>query len=264
MKKLLDIVTPNKSVGSNTSSMLVIIWIGITLLFWTFSQHRFLPTPHSIATAAQKLFTDPNINLAEHLVTSTWLCIKAIGYSVTASLLIAVLSVLPVFRPFTNITSKARFLSTVGLTFIFAELTNTTNDQKVALLVFCISIFMVTSFLSIINEIKKEELDYARSLKLGEWKAVWEVIIKGKADQFLEAIKQNFAISWMMLAMVENLCRAEGGIGVILFQENKQFHLDSVYAIQIMVLFIGIGIDWTLGFIRRLFCPYSVITLDRK
>jgi NitT/TauT family transport system permease protein len=136
--------------------------------------------------------------------------------------------------------------------------------MKISLLVFCIAIFMVTSFLGIIFEVKKEELDYARSLKMNEWKAVWEVIILGKADQFLEAIKQNFAIAWMMLAMVENLCRAEGGIGVILFQENKQFHLDAVYSIQILVLFVGIGLDWTLGWIRRVFCPYSVITLDRK
>ena len=132
------------------------------------------------------------------------------------------------------------------------------------MLVFCIAIFMVTSFLGIIFEIKKDELDYARSLKLNEWQTVWEVIILGKADQFLEAIKQNFAIAWMMLATVENLCRAEGGIGVILFQENKQFHLDAVYAIQIMVLFVGIGLDWTLGFIRRVFCPYSVIILNGK
>lgn len=123
---------------------------------------------------------------------------------------------------------------------------------------------MVTTFIGIIFEVKREELDYARTLKLTPWESVWEVIIKGKADQFLEATKQNFAIAWMMLAMVENLCRAEGGIGVILFQENKLFHLDAVYAIQIMVLFVGIGLDWFLGFLRRIFCPYSVITLDRK
>lgn len=262
MKDLIKLITPNKSVNTQTTALLVLIWIVGTFLFWSFSDHKFLPTPHAIAVATKNLFVKHE--LLTHLVTSTVLCLKAIFYSVVVSLFVALLSVLPVFRPFTNITGKARFLSTVGLTFIFAEITASTNQMKVALLVFAISIFMVTSFLSIIFEVKKDELDYARSLKLNEWQAVWEVIIKGKADQFLEAIKQNFAISWMMLAMVENLCRAEGGIGVILFQENKQFHLDSVYAIQIMVLLIGIGIDWGLGFIRRMFCPYSVITLDRK
>lgn len=262
MKDLIKLITPNKSVNHQSRLTLILIWIVATFLFWSFSDHKFLPTPHAIAIATKNLFIKHE--LLTHLVTSTALCLKAIFYSVVISLFIALLSVLPIFRPFTNITGKARFLSTVGLTFIFAELTSSTNQMKVALLVFAISIFMVTSFLSIIFEVKKDELDYARSLKLNEWQAVWEVIIKGKADQFLEAIKQNFAISWMMLAMVENLCRAEGGIGVILFQENKQFHLDSVYAIQIMVLCVGIAIDWSLGFLRTMFCPYSVITLDRK
>lgn len=123
---------------------------------------------------------------------------------------------------------------------------------------------MVTSFLGIIYETTREEIDYARTLKLGPWQIVWEVMIKGKADQYLVAIKQNFAIAWMMLAVVENLCRAEGGIGVILYEQNKQFHLDAVYAIQLIVLFVGIGLDWFLGFIREIFCPYSVVTLNKK
>jgi len=266
MKQLLNSITPNKSVDGQTRSLIIILWCVMTFLIWNFSGHKVLPTPHAIFTAATNLLTnkDANFNVIPHLMISTILCLKAVLYSVIISLGIAILSVLPIFRPFTNIGSKARFLSTVGLTFIFAKLTETTNDEKVALLVFCISVFMVTSFISIIFEVKKDELDYARTLKFGEWQTVWEVIILGKADQFLEAIKQNFAIAWIMLSMVENLCRAEGGIGVILFQENKTFHLDSVYAIQIMVLLIGIGIDWSLGFIRRIFCPYSVITLERK
>lgn len=266
MKKFLDIITPNKSIDGNITSLIVILWCVMTFLIWNFSGHKVLPTPHAIITAGIRLVTNPdaNYNAIPHLMVSTILCLKAVFYSVIISLGIAILSVLPIFRPFTNISSKARFLSTVGLTFIFAQLTETTNGEKVALLVFCISVFMVTSFISIIFEVKKDELDYVRTLKFGEWQTVWEVIILGKADQFLEAIKQNFAIAWIMLSMVENLCRAEGGVGVLLFQENKTFHLDSVYAIQVMVLIIGIGIDWSLGFIRRVFCPYSVITLERK
>lgn len=262
MKNLIALITPNKILNNQTRMILVFIWLVGTFSYWSFSNGKFLPSPMEIVQAIKHLVLTQD--LLTHLFISTWLCIKAILYAVVISLGIALLSVLPLFRPFTNIVGKARFLSTVGLTFVFASMTADTNSLKISLLVFCIGVFMVTSFLAIIFEIKKEELDYARSLKMNEWKTVWEVIILGKADQFLEAIKQNFAISWMMLAMVENLCRAEGGVGVILFQENKQFHLEAVYAIQIIVLFVGIGLDWTLGWIRRVFCPYSVLTLDRK
>jgi NitT/TauT family transport system permease protein len=256
-----DLITPHKATSRHTSLMILIVWLAGTLLLWTNNSSPVVPSPSAILKAAVNLLTTHSF--FTHLLISTTLCLKAIAYSVVISLVIAVMSVLPIFKPFTNLSSKTRFLSTVGLTFIFAELTASTNDLKVALLVFCITIFMVTSFLSIIFEIKKEELDYARTLKLSPWQIVWEVIILGKADQFLEAVKQNFAIAWIMLATVENLCRAEGGIGVILFQENKQFHIDSVYAIQLMVLLVGIGLDSGLGLLRRVFCPYSVLSLQK-
>lgn len=262
MKPFKDIFTPNKSITSNSTLVILFVWIIGTFTIWSLIDHRYFPTPLEILFASKKLIVEQEF--LSHLIISTTLCLKAIFYAVIISLVIAVMSVLPALRPFTNFMSKLRFLSTVGLTFIFAALTPDTNSLKVSLLVFCIFIFMVTSFLGIVFEVKREELDYARTLKLNPWQSVWEVIIRGKADQFLEAIKQNFAIAWIMLAMVENLCRAEGGIGVILFQENKQFHLEAVYAIQIMVLIVGIGIDWALGFIRRIFCPYSVLTLDRR
>jgi ABC-type nitrate/sulfonate/bicarbonate transport system permease component len=265
MKHIADIFTPNKKVSDNTGLTIALIWLIGTIIFWFFSGHRLVPSPFDIATALKTLVTNKvqTHNIVPQLMISTTLCLKALFYSILVSFGFAVLSVFPIFKPLANISGKARFLSTAGLTFIFAQITADTNSMKVTLLVFCISVFMITSFLSIIFETKKEELDYARTLKLGNWQSLWEVMILGKVDQYLEAIKQNFAIAWIMLAMVENLCRAEGGIGVILTEENKHFHMDSVYAIQIVVLLVGIGLDWMLGFIRRVFCPYSVLTLNK-
>lgn len=260
--KLLRLITSNKSTDRQTMLSIFFIWIIGTLVIWSFNDAKFLPTPLEIITASKNLFLHQDF--LSHLFISTWLCIKAIFYSTLISLFIALLSTIPIMKPFSGFAGTTRFLSTIGLTFIFAILTPDTNTLKVVLLVFCISVFLITSFLGIVRETKKEELDYAKTLKMNDWMALYKVMILGKADQYLEAIKQNFAISWMMLAMVENLCRAEGGIGVILFQENKQFHLDAVYAIQIMVLIVGIGLDWCLGFIRRIFCPYSVLMLDKK
>jgi ABC-type nitrate/sulfonate/bicarbonate transport system permease component len=262
MKTLANLITPNKSINTNTTLMLVVIWFIGTIVIWSFSGHQLFPTPHEILVAIKRLVMEQGF--VGHLLTSTILCFKAILYSVLFSLIFAILSVLPIFRPLTNTVGKARFLSTVGLTFMFAAITPDTNTMKVYLLVFAIFIFMVTSFLGIIYETSREEIDYARTLKLSPWQIVWEVMIKGKADQYLVAIKQNFAVAWMMLAVVENLCRAEGGIGVILYEQNKQFHLDAVYAIQLIVLFVGIGLDWFLGFLREIFCPYSVLTLNKK
>ena len=260
--ELIRSFIPNKKLEYKSTLTILVLWVVSTLGFWMFSDHKLIPNPFEILAAGKDLIV--NKSLVNDLITSTWLCMSAMFFSVFISLFLATLSVLPFFRPFSTFATKSRFLTAVGLSFLFAQLTSDTSGQKMALMIFGISVFLVTSFSTIIAEIKKEEFDYARTLKMNEWETVWYVIILGKADQFMEAIRQNFAIAWMMLPMVENLCRAEGGIGIVLFDQNKHFHLDAVYAVQIIILFMGIFLDWSLGFLKRVFFPYSVLTLERK
>ena len=117
---------------------------------------------------------------------------------------------------------------------------------------------------SIVAEIPKLEFDHARTLRMPEWKVVWEVVIRGTLDKALDAIRQNAAIGWMMLTMVEGIVRSEGGIGAMLLNEQKHFAISSIIAIQIIILFIGLIQDYVLGLIRRLVCPYAHLTLERK
>jgi len=39
------------------------------------------------------------------------------------------------------------------------------------------------------------------------------VIVLGRADAAFDAMRQNAAMGWMMLTMVEGISRSEGGIG---------------------------------------------------
>lgn len=262
MKAIVRAFTPNKNLDSKSNLTVLLIWIIGTFLIWTTSEHKLIPTPFEILVAAKSLFFEKGF--LEDLTISTWLCIKAMLYAISISFMFAILSVLPFFRPLSAFVAKSRFLTTVGLTFLFAQVTPDTSAQKMALLIFGITVFLVTSFLSVILEVKKDELDYARTLKMNEWESVWQVIVLGKADQFLEMIRHNFAMAWMLLAMVENLCRADGGIGVVISDQNKHFNMDAVYAIQITILLMGIFLDWALGFVKKIFCPYSELTLERK
>lgn len=255
------VFTPNKSIDTNSKSAVIAFWLVSMLFLWVYSGSRLIPGPLSILKAWQSLFEN---GFGRDLITSTWFCIKAMGYAAVISLFLAYLSVLPFFRPVSSFIGKTRFLSTAGLTFLFMEMTPDTEHQKVSVLVFAVTVFVTTAACSIIANVTKDELDYGRTMKMSEWEIVWEIIILGKIDQMLEVIRQNFAIAWMMLAMVENLCRVDGGIGVILFDKNKHFQLDAVYAIQFTVLIVGIVFDWFLGFLKNTFCPYSTLTLERK
>ncbi len=80
----------------------------------------------------------------------------------------------------------------------------------------------------------------------------------------IEVLRQNAAIGWMMLTMVEGIARGEGGIGKMLLDQRKHFLLAEVFAIQIVILIVGLIQDYGIGFTRRLVCPYADLTLERK
>jgi NitT/TauT family transport system permease protein len=117
---------------------------------------------------------------------------------------------------------------------------------------------------AVILNLPKERFDHARSLGMSEWRVVWEVVILGTADEAFEVLRQNAAIGWMMLTMVEGISRAEGGIGAMLLNQNKHFHIAEVFAIQVVILTVGILQDYAIGALRNLFCPYAQLTLERK
>jgi NitT/TauT family transport system permease protein len=99
---------------------------------------------------------------------------------------------------------------------------------------------------------------------MGEWRVVWEVVVLGQVDRVFDVLRQNAAIGWMMLTMVEGMSRSEGGVGALLLNQNKHFHLSAVFAIQITILLLGLAQDYGIGAVRRLFCPYADLCVERR
>jgi NitT/TauT family transport system permease protein len=85
----------------------------------------------------------------------------------------------------------------------------------------------------------------------------------GTADKALEVMRQNAAMGWMMLTMVESFVRSEGGVGVLLLNNEKYMKLSEVFAIQLTILVVGLLQDSAIGLFRRLVCPYAYLTLEQ-
>ncbi len=95
-------------------------------------------------------------------------------------------------------------------------------------------------------------------------RSVTGVVVLGTLDKAFEVLRQNAAIGWMMLTMVEGITRGEGGIGVMLLNESKHFRLSDVFAIQIVILGIGLLQDYAIGLMRQIVCPYADLTMERQ
>jgi NitT/TauT family transport system permease protein len=261
MNEALNVLAPNKVISKQTLRWLIGFQLLLLFFIWIFSPTVFLPKPKEVFQALSEMWMQ---GLGAELITSFLLNLQAIALSTILSLLLAYLTVIPFFRPIVTLLSKLRFLSMVGLTFFFTLMATTGHELKLYLLVFSVSVFFVTGMAEVVAAIPKEKFDLARTLRMGEWRVVYEVVILGQADKAFEVLRQNAAMGWMMLTMVEGISRSEGGVGAMLLNQNKHFHLSAVFAIQISILFLGLGQDYAIGLLRSVFCPYATLTLERK
>lgn len=259
---LLDAFKPNKAISHSTFLIIIIFWVIGALFVWSTSSIKAIPRPGEVFSALGNLWN--NLGLGQELIKSISLNVQALCYSAAISLLLAYITVIPFFRPLIVAISKGRFLSMVGFSFVFTLMIGGGAPLKLGMLVFGMTVFFLTSMAAVVAEIPKADFDHARTLRMPEWKVVWEVVMRGTFDQAFEVMRQNAAIGWMMLTMVEGIVRSDGGVGALLLNEQKHMQMDSVFAIQIVILLVGLSQDYLIGVMRRIFCPYSVLTLERK
>jgi NitT/TauT family transport system permease protein len=261
MTEALAIFAPNRALSRNTVRLLIVTQVALVLLCWAFSPFVLLPKPGEVFRALVDLWQQ---GLGAELITSFELNLEAVGLATVFSLLLAYSMVMPFFRPVIALLSKLRFLSLVGLTFFFTLMARSGHQLKLSLLVFSVTVFFVTGMADVLDSIPKEKFDLARTLRMGEWRVVGEVIVLGQIDKAFDVLRQNAAIGWMMLTMVEGIVRSEGGVGTVLLDQNHHFRLAAVFAIQLTILMLGLLQDYGIGAIKNLLCPYAALTLERK
>lgn len=259
---MLDFLLPNRVISRKDSHYVVLGWIGIALIAWFFSPFVFLPKPGEVLDAVQDLWKVNNVGV--ELLTSFMLNVETIFIATILSLILSYLNTINLFKPVIAITGKLRFLSMVGLPFVFELMTSNGHQLKVSLLVFCVTVFFVTGMCDVIASIPQEKYDLAKTLKMNEWRSLWEVVVLGCADQAFDVMRQNAAIGFFMITMVESMERSEGGIGTVLLNQDHHFNMAAVMAIQLMILGVGLTQDWFIGFMKNnMFCTYAKLRIKR-
>lgn len=246
---------PFSVINRKTVLILAAIEIVIAVLLWQFASGDLIPTPGKVLSAMNEVFT--RSSFMDDFFASLMLTLKGMGISIIIALLVAYLSLIPVFAPIANFIVKCRYLTLTGLIFLFVLITSNGSQLKMSLLIFGIVPFFVTSLLSIIAEINRQEYELCRTLRMSTWRTLWEVVIVGRFDSVFEVMRQNFAIAWMMITMVEGYSMSEGGLGTLIIKYNKVVNLPAVFAILIIIFVIGILFDLLLGQLRKWLFPYT-------
>jgi len=251
---------PFEKVTKNSKVMITLGWFVAVIGFWLFysvtSDRHLFPTLEQVGTGFVGLW---NEGLMTHVLSSLWLCAKSVFLAVLLSLLLVYLSPLPLLKPVATFLSKLRFLPLTGISFYLAMVVDSGREIQVWILVIFMSTYLITSLLSMIRDIKEEEFDHARALGCSRWEVLYEVVIKGRLDYVLDMIRQNVAIVWMFLVTVESILAAGGGLGFIIKNSDKFLNHGRIVALQIIILLIGLGLDYFVNLMRKSLFRYSKI-----
>ena len=245
-----------------SGALITLAWVVALLVVWSFGSAFSLPSLGEIPGAWLELVRQEG--LLYELGVSMKLNAEAVALSTLISVSLAYLTVDKIGRPPVIMLSRFRFFGMAGFVIIFTRIFGGGHALKVALLVFGMSAFFITSMVDIVASTTREEYDHTRTLRMSRWRGVLEVVILGKADLAFDALRQNAAIGWMMLTMVEGLVRYEGGVGVIMLNESKYRNLAAVFAAQLTVLFVGVVQDQFIVWVKNTVCPHARLVLERK
>lgn len=255
METIKGIFTPFYKLNARNTVIMVVFQLLLLLLLWSLSSYKFLPTPIEVFHAFLSLKDDSNL-LAE-TVTSFWLCIKSMFWATIISCIVTYSYKIPFFKYPALLTTKFRFLSMVGLDFFFRVLCSDSDSLKVSILSFSITVFFITGYIAYVKDIDESQIKHSMTTGLGPWETLYRVVVKGTVANMLEVMAQTFAMGWMMITMVEGMVRSGGGIGVLLLNEEKTIKLDYIMALQIVVLIVGILVDWFIRYTKNTLFPWS-------
>jgi NitT/TauT family transport system permease protein len=252
---IADAFLPNRVVKPTTMLLIAVGWAALAFAVWAAAPFESWPKPTECFAALRTLWWQHG--MGPELFTTLRLIGHATLITVVLSLGLAYASVVPVMRPVVQGIAKLRFLGLTGLVFPFTLVTGGGYSLKVWLLVFGMSTFFLTSMAQVVADIPRARFEHMKVLGASDLRIVWEVVVRGTLDQALDIARQNVAMGWSMITMVEGISRAEGGLGAMLLNQNKHFKLAEVYAILMVILVVGLLIDYGMGVLTNLLCPWA-------
>jgi ABC-type nitrate/sulfonate/bicarbonate transport system permease component len=254
-----ETITPFSRISSQKQLIILAAWIVVIFAIWvlgTMGQKHLFPSPAQVWIGFKDLF---NEGLVVHIFSSLKLCFLSIFIAIILSMIFAYTWPIPLLKPVSEFITKLRFLPFTGLSFYITMIVHDARNMQIWIMVIFLTTFLTTSLISIISAIPQEEFDHAKTLKCSRFEIPLEVIILGRIDYVIDVIRQNLAITWMMLVTIESIVVAAGGLGFLIKNSDKFMNHGRIIALQIIILLIGLGLDWFINYLRKALFRYSKI-----
>ena len=198
-----------------------------------------LPKPLNVLYSFGDLLNKDDLvnNIKFSLLLNFAGCLEAILISVPLGF---ILGLFPVFKAFSHrYLSASRFLPLPAVLGIFIAGFGIYVNMKVQFLAVSIIVYLVPVVAQRVAETPQVYVDTVKTLGASKWQTIRWVFIPDVLSRVWMDIGVLSAISWTYITIAEKVNDNEGGIGALAEISRRQSRIDKVYAIIILIAFIG-------------------------
>ena len=212
-----------------------------------------LPSPTEVLRAF------PVLHFEEALVRSALRSLYRVsmGFALAAAVAIPLGIVMGTFPAvkhfFTPLVDPLRFLPISALVPLFIVWFGIDEMQKIVFLFVGIFVYMLPLVVEAVEGVEEVYLQTATTLGASPGQLVRHVLIPGSMPAIGEALRVMNGIGWTYVIMAE-VVNAQYGLGYLITTAGKRSHVDQIFALVLVILFIGVVTDWMIRVVNaRLF-----------
>ena len=209
-----------------------------------------LPSPWAVVSSISYLHREQA--LVRSAAVSLW--------RITLSFLLASLVAVPLglvmgtWPPLRNviepITGPLRYLPISAVIPLFLMWFGVGETMKIAFLFTGVIVYLLPMVIESVDSVEQIYLDTASTLGAKPAQIIFRVLLPGAWPGIFEAARVLYGVGWTYVILAE-IINAEYGLGHLLMAARRQGHIEWVYALVLIVLLLGISVNYLFVIIGR-------------
>src|SRR5712691_575730 len=244
-----EAVPQRKARGLALAGLLSFLAIWCVLSYTGLVPTVILPSPTEVIRAF------PVLHFEEALVRSAgWSLYRVyMGFLLAALVAIPLGLLMGTFPPvkhfFVPLLDPLRFLPISALVPLFLVWFGIEETMKIMLLFVGTFVYLLPLVVEAVENVDDVYLQTATTLGATKGQLIRHVLIPGSLPAIGEALRVMNGIGWTYVILAE-VVNARYGLGYLITVAGKRSHVDQIFALVLVILFIGVVTDWTIRMVN--------------
>lgn len=234
--------------------LLLFVWWLLPTMGWI--KPTILPSPIDVIKCYKTLFVERNLlyNTGYSIFINLGGYLQALAIAIPLGLFVGLI---PFFRHLLSKQVEAvRFTPLPATTGIFMALFGIGLGVKVEFLAFGIFVYLLPAVTQRIHDIETD--DHLKALRqtmwtlnASNWMTLKHFYLPSVLSRFSMDVINLVAVSWTYIVIAE-MVNAQGGLGSMIYMASSRgSHVDQLYAVLLLIIFIGFIQDKFLKWLDR-------------